>query len=372
MASEELPLPYDRRKDLEDFDNTKAGVKGLVDAGIQRVPRIFVRPPDDADADGQDLDMEFEIPVIDLGGVLGAGRSDIVSRVGAAARDVGFFQVVNHGVGKDVLERMLEGARAFHDMERDAKAEYYTRDLERLVKFTSNFDLFKSKYANWRDTLYCQMEAPDLDPGELPAANREIVMDYSKRVKALGITLLELLSEALGLDRDYLKDLDCAMGHSILCHYYPACPEPHLTMGTIRHSDPSFLTVVLQDDIGGLEVMYRDQWVGVPPLSGALVVNIGDLLQLMTNDIYVSVEHRVRANHVGPRLSVAFFFNNHMMPSARVYGPIKELLSDDNPALYKEVTVKEFSASGFSRGLDGKRKTLLSQLRLQTINVKNL
>ncbi|KAI4373908.1 hypothetical protein MLD38_011967 [Melastoma candidum] len=365
-VSEELPLPYDRRKDLEDFDNTKAGVKGLVDAGIQRVPRIFVRPPEYPAADGQDLDMEFEIPVIDLQGVLGVGRPKIVSRVGAAARDVGFFQVVNHGIGRDVIERMLEGARAFHEMERDAKADYYTRDLKRLVRYSSNFDLFSSKYANWRDTLFCEMEPLDLDPGELPPICREIVMDYSERVKALGITLFELLSEALGLDRDYLRDMECAKGHTILCHYYPSCSEPHMTMGTTRHSDPSFITIVLQDNIGGLEVLYRDRWVGVPPLPGALVVNIGDLLQLMTNDIYASVEHRVRANQVGPRLSVAFFFDHHMVPSPRLYGPIKELLSDDNPALYKEVTAKELLAELYSSGLDEKGKTLLSRFRLQT------
>lgn len=106
------------------------------------------------------------------------------------------------------------------------------------------------------------------------------MMEYSKHVKALGITLFELLSEALGLERDYLKNIDCAKWHSIVFHYYPACPEPHLTMGTTRHSDPSFLTIVLQDNIGGLEVLYKDQWIDVPPMPGALVVNIGDLLQV--------------------------------------------------------------------------------------------
>ena len=105
-------------------------------------------------------------------------------------------------------------------------------------------------------------------------------MEYSRQVKVLGRLLFELLSEALGLNPDHLESLDCAKGHSILHHYYPACPEPELTMGTTRHSDPDFLTILLQDHIGGLQILSQDGWIDVPPVPGALVVNIGDLLQV--------------------------------------------------------------------------------------------
>ena len=95
----------------------------------------------------------------------------------------------------------------------------------------------------------------------------------------VGILLLELFSEALGLDPNHLNNIGCSEGLSILGHYYPSCPQPELTMGTTKHSDNDFLTVLLQDEIGGLQVLNDNKWIDVPPQSGALVVNVGDLLQ---------------------------------------------------------------------------------------------
>lgn len=101
-----------------------------------------------------------------------------------------------------------------------------------------------------------------------------------KYVTDLGTTLFELLSEALGLKHDHLNTLECGKGRTLVCNYYPACPEPELTLGISKHSDPVFLTVLLQDQLGGLQVLFNNQWVNVQPISGGLVVNIGDLLQV--------------------------------------------------------------------------------------------
>lgn len=103
------------------------------------------------------------------------------------------------------------------------------------------------------------------------------MLEYSKQVMKLGSILFGLLSEALGLNPNHLNDIGCNEGLAVACHYYPSCPEPELTLGATKHTDNDFITVLLQDHVGGLQVLHENRWVEV--------LHVGDLVQV---NFYVS------------------------------------------------------------------------------------
>ncbi|XP_024162955.1 1-aminocyclopropane-1-carboxylate oxidase homolog 1 [Rosa chinensis] len=339
----------ERLQQLKAFDESKAGVKGLVDDGITKVPSIFMYKPEDPSAEdipsfgNPTSQHQFSIPVVDLGDALAGRPAKVIQDIRWAAESVGLFHVVNHGIPKRLLEEMLEATRGFHELPREVKAEYYTRDPMRKVRYFSSYNLYQSRFATWRDSMFCDMAPEPLDPQELPLVCRDITMEYSEQVQKLGVTLFELLSQALGLKPDHLFGLDCEKEHLIISHYYPPCPEPELTIGTAKHKDGTFITLLLQDHIGGLQVLHENQWIDVLPVPGALIVNFGTLMQIISNDKFKSINHRVVAKKEGPRVSVGLFFQPAPSDNpSRLYEPIKELTCKENPPIYQTITTKEY------------------------------
>ena len=166
---------YDRLSELKAFDETKAGVKGLVDAGVTEIPRMFHHQCQDDSLSGDHTDFTSTIPVIDLGGLLDKGssrRNEIVEGVREASEKWGFFQILNHGIPESVLEEIKGGVRRFHEQESEAKKEFYTRDLAKRVIYMSNFDLYSASSANWRDSLFTVMAPNPPNPEDLPSVLR--------------------------------------------------------------------------------------------------------------------------------------------------------------------------------------------------------
>ncbi|GMH29210.1 hypothetical protein Nepgr_031053 [Nepenthes gracilis] len=357
-TAEVEPSQYDRITELKAFDEMKAGVKGLLDTGVTKLPRIFVNeqslPLDQLVIFSED-DQAAGIPVIDLDGATNdpAKRKEIVKEILDACGSWGFFQIINHGIPQSMLDEIRDGVRKFHEQPTAAKKAYYTREYAgKKFIYNSNFYLFEGPVTNWRDTISAIMAPNPANPEDLPEVCRDIIVEYSKEVIRLGHLLFELFSEAMGLSPNHLTDMDCEEEMMLLGHYYPPCPEPEKAIGINNHKDNDFLTILLQDHIGGLQVLHDGKWAEVPYVPGALVINTGDLLQLISNDKFLSVVHRVQSKKVGPRISVAGFFRP-VFDNPRLFRPMKEILSEDNPAIYKECTNKEYLKAYFQTGQDG-------------------
>ncbi|KAK7843838.1 1-aminocyclopropane-1-carboxylate oxidase like protein [Quercus suber] len=136
LEIQELKLDYDRDKEVKEFDETKAGINGLVDSGVTKVPRFLIDPPESLPNPMlSPATTQFEVPVIDLqGSEQSCRRMEIVDEVRKASETWGFFQMINHGVPVSVLDKMFDAVREFHDQPKEEKMEWYSRDFMQKSK----------------------------------------------------------------------------------------------------------------------------------------------------------------------------------------------------------------------------------------------
>lgn len=215
---------------------------------------------------------------------------------------------------------------------------------------------------------------------------REMVAEYGREVVKLGGKLMKAFSMNLGLEEDFLLNSfggEENVGACLRVNYYPKCPQPDLTLGLSPHSDPGGMTILLPDEnVAGLQVRRNDSWVTVKPAPNAFIINIGDQIQVplrlleqfhdhviagagkkiliclvyvqvLSNAIYQSVEHRVIVNSNKDRVSLAFFYNPK---SDLLIEPSKELVTEDRPALYPPMTFDEYRLYIRTKGPSGKKQ----------------
>ncbi|CAL0317328.1 unnamed protein product [Lupinus luteus] len=175
----------------------------------------------------------------------------------------------------------------------------------------------------------------------------EVVGKYTQELRKLGLKILELLCEGIGLDQEYFCG-ELVENPALTAHHYPPCPNPSLTLGVVKHRDPSIITILLQDEkVHGLQVHKDGEWIEVEPIPNAFVVNIGLLLQIISNGRLIGAEHRVVTNSSTPRTSVAYF----IYPSPEsIIEPSKDLVNENNAPIYKSMTFGEFRMNFFNKG----------------------
>ncbi|KAL8138843.1 hypothetical protein V2J09_004844 [Rumex salicifolius] len=301
---------------------------------------------------------EVPLPVIDMEA---ADDDTLAAEVARASEEFGFFIITNHGFPEEVWSRAAESVRDIFMLPPEIKSQFVgEKGPIDAVKMYSYF------LKDWVDerTVYMWSEVinhmwhPTNDftgdfPDQIPATYRENIFAYAKEMGALMKRLVRLLSKGLGLQDDYLQSI---LGKQPLykCHgnYYPPCPEPDRAVGLPIHSDSLLLSVVRTlDEVPGLQFKKGEEWIEVKQLPNAFVINIGDQLEVLSNRKYKSVLHRAVTNKSREKVSLAYFWGPDL--NARI-GPIKDLLDEQHPQIYKYYFYKEFIEK--HNNLQGKRR----------------
>jgi isopenicillin N synthase-like dioxygenase len=267
-----------------------------------------------------------DVPIIDLAPLrAGSDRPSVAAAIDRACREVGFFYVVGHGVDPDLCRRLDDQARAFFALPETEKAEIAMArggrawrgwfpvggeltsgvpDLKEGIYFGAELDPDDPRVREGRP-----LHGPNLFP-ERPAGLRETVLAYLGEMTRLGQAILGGMAEGLGLDRSWFADRLTADPVLLFrLFHYPPAPRDDSGWGVAEHTDYGLLTILGQDEHGGLQVRGTDGWVDAPPVPDSFVCNLGDMLERLTGGRYRSTPHRVRNTSGADRLSYPFFLD---------------------------------------------------------------
>ncbi|GJR58895.1 DMR6-like oxygenase 2-like protein [Tanacetum coccineum] len=292
------------------------------------------------------------IPLIDLCNLNSPDRALVIEQIAHACREYGFFQVKNHGVPESIINNIIQIAKDYFKLPEEEHLKSYSDDPNKTIRLSTSFNIRTEKVKNWRDYLRLQcypLEDYVHEWPENPESFKKHVSEYCASVRGLALELIEAISESLGLGRDYISAQLGKHAQHIALNYYPPCPQPDLTYGLPGHSDLNLLTILLQaDDVSGLQVMKDGKWVVVDPVPNTFIINVGDQIQVLSNDKYKSVLHRAVVNCDKERISIPMFY----CPSKdAIIEPAPELVTDDHPAVYRQFKYGEYHETFWDRGL---------------------
>lgn len=280
------------------------------------------------------------IPVIDMD----APSNVVIQSIASACEEYGFFHVINHKIPQELCQSMLG---AVLDLFHLPPELFYSDDLNRDVRICHHFRKHQTsaeKIPMWSEVFKHSWHPHDDFTQALPTnppQYREAIHLYAKHVGNLMTSLMGFMSQGLGLGADCLTSkIGENPTYRVQANYYPPCPSPELTLGLGVHTDRDALTVILPTpEVQGLQVMKDDKWIMVDPTPGALVVNLGDQLQVLSNGKYKSVLHRAITNNTKSRVSLAMFYG----PSKdTIIGPIEDLVDENHPRKYRSYRFSEF------------------------------
>jgi len=301
------------------------------------------------------------IPVIDFADAFSperARREALAWEIHKISRDVGFFYLVNHGVAPALVEQQFDWARRFFalpqasksaiDMRHSPSGYGYERMGAQALDEGSPADLkegFQFGFDIAPDHPYVQRGllryGHNLWPQDLPGFEAHSRL-YYEAVRALSHRLLGVIALSLEMPEDFFEPvLKTPIATQRMLHYPPQpAGAEHNQIGAGAHTDWGLVTILAQDDIGGLEICNAEgQWVSAPPIADSFVVNIGDLLQRWSNDLYHSNAHRVLNAGSAPRYSLPFFQDGDQ---AAVVASLPSCCSDDRPARYAPCTIGDY------------------------------
>ncbi|KAL2337745.1 hypothetical protein Fmac_012191 [Flemingia macrophylla] len=350
-------------------------VQALAESGLTTIPERFIKPksqrvtttnnntpnPNQSNSHTHDDRENINIPVIDMKELYDGDerlREEAFRRVAEACKEWGFFQVVNHGVSHELMKSAREVWREFFHQPLEVKEEFANSPLT-YEGYGSRLGVKKGAILDWSDYFFLHYMPSSLrDQAKwpaLPTSLRKIIAEYGEEVVKLGGRILEILSINLGMTEDYLLNAfggENDLGACLRVNFYPKCPQPDLTLGLSSHSDPGGMTILLPDEnVSGLQVRRGEDWITVKPVPNAFIINMGDQIQVLSNAIYKSIEHRVIVNSNKERVSLAFFYNPR---SDILIEPAKELVTEDRPALYPPMTFNEYRLYIRTKGPSGK------------------